>query len=104
MSKTAANTAVIAGAIGAALLAVSQTTNVFSSKKEVVAGERERCYGVAKAGKNDCGTSRHSCAGNSTSSSGLEEWLMLPKGTCEKIVGGSLKNLALSSDEPGPGK
>jgi uncharacterized membrane protein len=51
----------------------------------------EKCYGVAKAGKNDCkagpGTS---CAGTSKTDSQGNAWMLVLKGTCEKIVGGSL--------------
>jgi uncharacterized membrane protein len=49
----------------------------------------EKCAGIAKAGKNDCGTSKHACAGQSKADAG-EEWVYVPKGACEKIVGGSL--------------
>lgn len=51
----------------------------------------EKCYGVVKAGKNDCQTSTHSCAGTAKTDAQPDSWLYLPKGTCEKIVGGSLK-------------
>jgi uncharacterized membrane protein len=51
----------------------------------------EKCYGVVKAGKNDCQTSTHSCAGTAKADAQPDSWLYLPKGTCEKIVGGSLK-------------
>lgn len=51
--------------------------------------EMEKCYGVAKAGKNDCATAAHSCAGNSKTDG--EAWLNTPKGLCDKIVGGSTK-------------
>ena len=50
----------------------------------------EKCAGIAKAGKNDCGTSKHSCAGQSKMDGDKEEWVYVPKGTCEKIVGGSM--------------
>jgi len=50
----------------------------------------EKCAGIVKAGKNDCGTSKHSCAGQSTTDSMSEEWLYVPNGTCGKIVGGSI--------------
>ena len=50
----------------------------------------EKCYGVVKKGKNDCGTSKHSCAAQATVDGHPDEWLYLPEGTCEKIVGGSL--------------
>lgn len=50
----------------------------------------EKCYGVAKQGKNDCGTSKHTCAGLAKIDGDAEEWVYVPEGTCEKIVGGSL--------------
>ena len=53
--------------------------------------DMEKCYGVAKAGKNDCQTSTSSCAGTSKKDGNKDAWLSVPKGTCEKIVGGSLK-------------
>lgn len=55
------------------------------------AGDKEKCYGVAKAGKNDCGWSGGSCAGSATEDAHPETWIYLPKGACEKIVGGSLE-------------
>lgn len=51
----------------------------------------EKCTGIAKAGKNDCGTSKHSCAGQAKTDGDAEEWVYVPKGSCEKIVGGKLK-------------
>jgi uncharacterized membrane protein len=51
--------------------------------------DNEKCAGIAKAGKNDCGTSKHACSGQATSDGG-DEWVYVPKGTCEKIVGGKL--------------
>jgi len=52
----------------------------------------EKCYGIAKAGQNDCANKAgtHSCAGQSTADAASDEWLYVPKGTCDKIVGGSL--------------
>lgn len=52
--------------------------------------ENEKCYGVVKAGKNDCAGGAHSCAGHATADSDANEWVFLPKGACERIVGGSL--------------
>jgi uncharacterized membrane protein len=49
--------------------------------------EKEKCAGVAKAGKNDCGTSHSSCHGSITVDGDKEAWFEVPKGTCEKIVG-----------------
>src|SRR5262249_60724277 len=55
------------------------------------AGDNEKCYGTAKAGKNDCQTTSHSCAGTSTADAAGDSWVYVPAGTCEKIVGGSLE-------------
>lgn len=51
-------------------------------------GKAEKCSGVAKAQKNDCGTAKHSCAGQSATDGAAEDWVYLPKGVCDKIVGG----------------
>lgn len=50
----------------------------------------EKCAGVVKAGKNDCGANGHSCAGQAKVDSDPNEWVYLPKGACDKIVGGSV--------------
>jgi uncharacterized membrane protein len=50
----------------------------------------EKCAGVVKAGKNDCGTSQHGCAGQATKNGDKEEWVYVPNGTCDKIVGATL--------------
>jgi uncharacterized membrane protein len=52
----------------------------------------EKCYGVAKAAKNDCAGAAHACAGQSKVDGGPKEFISLPKGTCERLVGGSLKS------------
>ena len=56
------------------------------------AAEMEKCYGVAKAGKNDCQTSNSSCAGTSKSDGQKDAWVLVPAGTCEKLVGGNLES------------
>jgi len=50
----------------------------------------EKCYGVTKAGKNDCAGPNHSCQGQAKKDGDPKEYLKVPKGTCERIVGGSL--------------
>jgi uncharacterized membrane protein len=54
------------------------------------AGEKEKCYGIAKAGANDCGTATHTCAGQSKKANAPDEWKYVPKGTCEQ-AGGTTK-------------
>jgi uncharacterized membrane protein len=49
--------------------------------------DKEKCYGVAKAGQNDCGTATHTCAGLAKKDNAPDEWKMVPKGTCEKMGG-----------------
>ena len=51
----------------------------------------EKCYGVVKAGKNDCAGSGHSCAGQAKTDSDPKEFILLPSGTCERLAGGSIK-------------
>ena len=52
--------------------------------------EMEKCAGIAKAGKNDCGTAKSSCAGTSKMDNDPNAWIYVPKGTCDKIVGGKV--------------
>jgi uncharacterized membrane protein len=51
----------------------------------------EKCYGISKAGQNDCQTSTHSCAGTATRDTQGDAWIYLPAGSCAKVVGGSLE-------------
>jgi len=48
---------------------------------------REKCYGIAKAGQNDCGTARHTCAGKATRDNSPEDWKYVANGTCQKLGG-----------------
>lgn len=79
-------TALLSTAVGS-LLAFGMTVMSAQAAEEA---NTEKCYGVAKAGKNDCAGTAHSCAGQSKTDAGGKEWIKLPKGTCERIVGGSL--------------
>ena len=89
MQKKIANSLVIAGAIGAALLALQQNTYLFS---DMAAIERERCYGVARAGNNDCGNGKHSCARHAMVDRQADEWKMVPAGTCIKLGGSRMSS------------
>ncbi len=53
--------------------------------------EAEKCYGIARAGKNDCQTTNSSCAGTSKRDSQGDAWVYTPKGSCDRIVNGSLQ-------------
>ena len=58
------------------------------------AQEKEKCYGIAKAGQNDCANlaGTHSCAGQSKVDMDKGEWKYVAKGTCKSMKG-------LSADE-----
>jgi uncharacterized membrane protein len=49
----------------------------------------EKCFGVSKAGLNDCQTNTHSCAGTATTNNQGDAWIYVPAGTCAKLTGGS---------------
>jgi uncharacterized membrane protein len=59
-----------------------------------MAQEKEKCYGIAKAGQNDCANlaGTHSCAGQSKVDMDKGEWKYVAKGTCKSMKG-------LSADE-----
>lgn len=50
---------------------------------------KEKCFGVAKAGQNDCGGkySKHACAGQSTKDMDPNDFKLVAKGSCEKMGG-----------------
>ncbi len=52
----------------------------------------EKCAGIAKKGQNDCGATdgSHACAGQAETDGSPVEWVYVPEGTCEKIVGGKV--------------
>ena len=81
--KTTLITSALAGLI--ALGALSATQAAEDDKNT------EKCYGVAKAGKNDCQTSNSACAGTSKKDNQGDAWIYVPAGTCDRIVGASLK-------------
>ena len=79
----------IGSAVASALTVVAATSTVAMADDHKT--KMEKCYGVAKAGKNDCAAGPGtSCAGTSTTDAQGNAWMYVAKGTCEKIVGGSL--------------
>ena len=78
-------TAIVASALAAALSALATGA---AHADEV---GKEKCYGIAKAGQNDCQNSAGSCAATSKIDAQPDAWIYVPTGTCSKIVGGSLE-------------
>lgn len=50
---------------------------------------KEKCYGIAKAGQNDCANlaGTHSCAGQSKVDNDKAEWKYVAEGTCKQMGG-----------------
>jgi len=73
------------------LLATALATVCIAGTGMVHAAEadKEKCYGIAKAGQNDCATASgsHSCAGQAKKDKDANEWKYVAKGTCEKAGG-----------------
>ena len=72
----------------ALLLAIAVGTAA-AATGEAQAADSEKCFGVAKAGKNDCQTPVSSCAGTNKVDGNGQAFILVPKGTCDKLSGGS---------------
>jgi uncharacterized membrane protein len=77
-------TAAIAALTTGALLAPTAA----QAAGAVVCAEQERCYGIARAGKNDCATSSSVCSSSAKQDNQKDAWIYVPKGTCQKVAGG----------------
>jgi uncharacterized membrane protein len=77
--------------ITSALAALVATGALAGATQALAADKPDKCYGIAKAGSNDCQTANSSCAGTSTVDGQPDAWVYVPSGTCEKLVGGSLE-------------
>ena len=84
-SKTKQASALIAAGAMTAALAMAATPSI-------AADDMEQCFGVAKAGANDCKSSvpGSTCQGSSKVDADANAYIYVPAGTCEKLVGGSL--------------
>ena len=79
MKNTILAASALAAALSLSMVSVAQ------------AQETEQCYGVAKAGQNDCKSAGHDCKGQSVADADPDSFVLLPVGTCKKIDGGSLQ-------------
>jgi uncharacterized membrane protein len=74
--------AAIAGALALGFAAASVAAPVTPQPGQ------EKCYGIAKAGQNDCGTAKHACAGlGAKTDNDKSEWKYVAKGSCDKMGG-----------------
>ena len=76
-------------ALIAAALATVCATSVSVAQAADSNKDKEKCYGIAKAGQNDCAAAigSQSCAGQSKMDNGGGDWKFVAKGTCEKAGG-----------------
>ena len=81
------------------------TAGLAAASGGALAAEKEKCFGVAKAGQNDCGGkhAKHSCAGQSKVDMDKNDWKYVEKGSCEKM-GGALKAAAEMDGKKEPKK
>lgn len=70
----------------AGILALSLGASAIADNAQAKKG-MEKCFGVTKAGKNDCGASdgSHSCAGAQKADYSAVDWKYVPTGTCDKL-------------------
>lgn len=84
------NHLLIASAIAAAVALPVSAIAQAAGPAPVPTYASEKCFGIAKAGANDCAsmTGAHSCAGMSKADADPTEWVYVPAGYCSRIVGG----------------
>lgn len=78
--------------VASAFAAAIAAPTLLSAQKpaEMPSFKAEKCYGIAKAGKNDCAsTGNNSCGGTSRRDADKKAWMFVPAGYCERIVGAS---------------
>jgi uncharacterized membrane protein len=77
---------ILSAAIGSLLVMGLVSGNAVAADTKM-----EKCYGVAKVGKNDCSSKAagHSCAGQATKNNDANDFVAVPKGTCDKIANGT---------------
>lgn len=75
--KNSILTLAIAGSLASALASVAVPA--------AAADAKEKCYGVALKGQNDCAAGKHDCAGKSTLSYDKMSFKLVPTGTCTSM-------------------
>jgi len=86
--KTVAGSSLL-GALAVAAIAVASA----QAAPAVQPAGSEKCFGIAKAAKNDCAGASHSCAGQATKDMDKSTYVYLPAGACDKIAGGSKQKM-----------
>jgi uncharacterized membrane protein len=84
MNQRLALSSALASALALGLIGVASAQNMSKDTQG-----KEKCYGIAKAGQNDCAnlSGTHSCAGQSKVDNDPGEWKYVAKGTCKDMKG-----------------
>ena len=93
MNKHSAALSTLSVAIGLALAANAPATRAADPQPAAKGKpiQLEKCYGINRAGKNDCASGAHACAAQATQARDPKSFVEVPVGVCSKIQGGSLK-------------
>jgi uncharacterized membrane protein len=83
------STIIVAAAMAAALALTGCATDTKQTAQTQQKAAAEKCFGIAKAGQNDCKAGSHNCKGQSTVDADPQSFMLLPAGTCSKLVGGT---------------
>lgn len=73
--------------IAAALATVCAAGTAAAADTAAAKADQEKCFGIAKAGQNDCATGLHACSGQSKSDKAPTDFKMVNKGSCAKAGG-----------------
>ena len=81
------NSRLIASSALASILALG-----LAGQAAAQSGPKEKCYGIAKAGQNDCANlaGTHACAGQSKADMDPGDWKYVAKGSCKDMKGLSM--------------
>ena len=83
MNQRLVVTSAFASVLALGLLSPVQAQSMEGSKG------KEKCFGIAKAGQNDCAnlSGSHSCAGQTKVDGGVDDWKYVAAGTCKSMKG-----------------
>ena len=73
--------------IRSALLGLVALGGAGAATAQTQSTPKEKCYGVSKAGQNDCAAGKNTCAGTSKKDNDPTAWKLVAKGTCDKMGG-----------------
>ena len=93
ISRKTVNT-LLASAVALTIAGAATTANAMPEG-------HEKCFGVVKAGMNDCAAmdKSHSCAGQASADGSAQEWVAVPAGLCAKLVNGKVAEGDASHDD-----